>query len=350
MKELVLVAEIVTPVSMKYNKEEISKFMEMVEYKVNSLDFTEENLKEISEVRISLSKLEKELKIKSKELKEKADKPIKDFIEDMEKAYKKTKELYIKCKNFEDIFAEKEREEKRNKIEMYIKEILVNTILEDKYKIKIIVEEKMINKSVSFKSIKEYINNKIEILIKEQEQEKQLELLKKEKEELERIQKEKEIKEKLEKEMKIKQQLEIEAARERIRLENEKKLKEEKEKIEKELTEKIKKEMEEEKKEIKTKEVIENKKVIETNKEEKKEIKKEKTETIVLKFENLTKSNALKMLNYFKENDIKFEKTDEITDQEAEDLRFYCALQNAGVESWEGYEIAQEMIEEWDNE
>lgn len=33
-----------------------------------------------------------------------------------------------------------------------------------------------------------------------------------------------------------------------------------------------------------------------------------------------------------------------------EDSRFLCALQNAGVDNWDGYEEAQEMIAEWDAE
>lgn len=37
-------------------------------------------------------------------------------------------------------------------------------------------------------------------------------------------------------------------------------------------------------------------------------------------------------------------------DKLSEDSRFLCALQNAGVDNWDGYEVAQEMIEEWDKE
>lgn len=48
------------------------------------------------------------------------------------------------------------------------------------------------------------------------------------------------------------------------------------------------------------------------------------------------------------------EKTITITieeyDELLEDSRFLCALQGAGVDNWNGYENAQEMIEEWDKE
>ena len=33
-----------------------------------------------------------------------------------------------------------------------------------------------------------------------------------------------------------------------------------------------------------------------------------------------------------------------------EDSRMYHALQAAGVDNWEGYYMAYEIIEEWDNE
>lgn len=32
------------------------------------------------------------------------------------------------------------------------------------------------------------------------------------------------------------------------------------------------------------------------------------------------------------------------------DSMFLSALQNAGVDNWEGYEYAQEILEEWENE
>lgn len=37
-------------------------------------------------------------------------------------------------------------------------------------------------------------------------------------------------------------------------------------------------------------------------------------------------------------------------DQLLEDSRFLCALRGAGVDNWDGYEEAQEMLEEWDAE
>lgn len=37
-------------------------------------------------------------------------------------------------------------------------------------------------------------------------------------------------------------------------------------------------------------------------------------------------------------------------DEMADDSRFLCALRNAGVDNWDGYEEAQEMIKEWDAE
>lgn len=37
-------------------------------------------------------------------------------------------------------------------------------------------------------------------------------------------------------------------------------------------------------------------------------------------------------------------------DEMSEDSRFLCALRNAGVDNWDGYEEAQEMIKEWDAE
>lgn len=42
--------------------------------------------------------------------------------------------------------------------------------------------------------------------------------------------------------------------------------------------------------------------------------------------------------------------TEEEYDQLFEDSRFLEALRAAGVDNWNGYEVAQEMIEEWDAE
>ena len=48
------------------------------------------------------------------------------------------------------------------------------------------------------------------------------------------------------------------------------------------------------------------------------------------------------------------EKTVTITEKEynelCEDSQFLCALQAAGVDNWDGYSDAQEILEEWDNE
>lgn len=41
-----------------------------------------------------------------------------------------------------------------------------------------------------------------------------------------------------------------------------------------------------------------------------------------------------------------FNYLDELEERE----RWLCALEAAGVDNWSGYEYAQEVIEEWDNE
>ena len=42
--------------------------------------------------------------------------------------------------------------------------------------------------------------------------------------------------------------------------------------------------------------------------------------------------------------------TEAAYDELSEDSRFLCALRNAGVDNWDGYEEAQEMVKEWDEE
>ena len=42
--------------------------------------------------------------------------------------------------------------------------------------------------------------------------------------------------------------------------------------------------------------------------------------------------------------------SEEDYDELIEDQRFLRALEAAGVDNWEGYEIAQDRLEEWDNE
>lgn len=42
--------------------------------------------------------------------------------------------------------------------------------------------------------------------------------------------------------------------------------------------------------------------------------------------------------------------TEEEYDELIEDQQFLRALEGAGVDNWDGYEMAQEMVEEWDSE
>lgn len=54
---------------------------------------------------------------------------------------------------------------------------------------------------------------------------------------------------------------------------------------------------------------------------------------LAMQIDNNTKTQLFNYLDELEERDI-----------------WLSALENAGVDNWEGYEYAQELMEEWDNE
>ena len=401
-KELVLVAEIKQPVIMEWNKEDILFFMEEVKNTVNNLEFSEDNLSNVTDTRKKLSNLRKAMKEKIKSIKQNAEQPIKDFIDVTTECLDEINNLYRKTKEFEDEFTVRYQQEKMKKIWVVIDELLKETTLREEYTNKINIKSEYLNKTTTFKFIKsdvekliyelkteqdkedekndsckklceqnnvdyedvkyftrdntlvdsiQYINKFIEKRKKQEEErlkkeEARIELEKKRaQEEADRKIKEAELKAEREKNAeidKLKKEAEVEEKRikkeneEKIRLEKQKAVEEERARVEKE--KKLQEDKEKEEKVEVKQDVEENKKVVNKN-----------TKQFVFKFD-ITMMQMLKMTKYFKENNISFEKTEEISDEDFERVRFSHALESAGVDNWEGYDRAKEIIEEWDQE
>lgn len=162
------------PAVMEFNFEEVKGKLEIFSEKYVGLVVTEENLKEMTETKNELARLEKEIDKYRLDNKKIMEQPIKEFEN-------KCKELIAVIKNVSDPirsqienFEEKRKQEKESEINVILTEVIKEHNLNEKYAAQLTLIPKYLNKGEKLKDVEKDLKARAELLKNSQEQEEQL--------------------------------------------------------------------------------------------------------------------------------------------------------------------------------
>lgn len=153
----------------EFNHKQIEQELEENLKKYEGLVFTEETTTELRAILAELRKGKNAVDGYRKEIKKDLSKPIKEFEDKCKDLNKRFDGVIIPLKKQLDEFEERRKEEKRAEIEKLITNIVSDYELDDKHASKLVVEDDMLAKSRSVKSIEDTLTFKATHLKTEQE-------------------------------------------------------------------------------------------------------------------------------------------------------------------------------------
>ena len=168
------------PAVINFNFDDVKKALQEYSEKYKDLIVTEENEKEMVDVKNELGKLEKEIDKYRLDNKKIMEKPIKDFEA-------KCKDLIEILKNVSDpireqlnLFEENRKKQKEEEVKLLIKDVINKYELEEKYASQLTINSKYLNKGQKEKDTIKDLEQRAELLKNSQDQEKQLQKIKEE--------------------------------------------------------------------------------------------------------------------------------------------------------------------------
>jgi len=160
------------PAMVKFNYDELSNILDESLKKYDGLTFTEEDATECKKTITELNKGKKLLDDYRKKTKKELTASVTDFENRCKELNKKFDAVITPLKEQHQAFEKKRKEEKLQKIEEVIAQIIEEFELEEKYAVQIKVDGSYLNKSKTIKSIKEELTANAEWLKTQQEKEK----------------------------------------------------------------------------------------------------------------------------------------------------------------------------------
>ena len=168
------------PAVINFNFDDVKRALQEYSEKYKDLIVTEENEKEMIDVKNELGKLEKEIDKYRLDNKKIMEKPIKDFEA-------KCKDLIEILKNVSDpireqlnLFEENRKKQKEEEVKLLIKDVINKYELEEKYASQLTINSKYLNKGQKEKDTVKDLEQRAELLKNSQDQEKQLQKIKEE--------------------------------------------------------------------------------------------------------------------------------------------------------------------------
>ena len=168
------------PAVINFNFDDVKKALQEYSEKYKNLIVTEENEKEMIDVKNELGKLEKEIDKYRLDNKKAMEKPIKEFEA-------KCKDLIEILKNVSDpireqlnLFEENRKKLKEEEVKLLIEDIVNKYGLEVKYASQLTINSKYLNKGQKEKDTIKDLEQRAELLKNSQDQEKQLQKIKEE--------------------------------------------------------------------------------------------------------------------------------------------------------------------------
>ena len=168
------------PAVINFNFDDVKKALQEYSEKYKNLIVTEENEKEMIDVKNELGKLEKEIDKYRLDNKKAMEKPIKEFEA-------KCKDLIEILKNVSDpireqlnLFEENRKKQKEEEVKLLIEDVVNKYGLEVKYASQLTINSKYLNKGQKEKDTIKDLEQRAELLKNSQDQEKQLKKIKEE--------------------------------------------------------------------------------------------------------------------------------------------------------------------------
>ena len=168
------------PAVINFNFDDVKRALQEYSEKYKDLVVTEENEKEMVNVKNELGRLEKEIDKYRLDNKKVMEKPIKEFEA-------KCKDLIEILKNVSDpireqlnLFEENRKKQKEEEVKLLIEDVINKYGLEDKYAAQLIINSKYLNKGQKENDTIKDLEQRAELLKNSQDQEKQLQKIKEE--------------------------------------------------------------------------------------------------------------------------------------------------------------------------
>lgn len=157
------------PAKVEFNHEQIERELEENLKRYEGLTFTEESTKELRSTLAELRKGKNAVDSYRKEVKKELTQPVKDFEEKCKSLNKRFDSVIKPLKQQLDDFEEKRKQEKAEEIKEMITQIIADFKLSEKYANELVVENEMLAKSRSMKTIEDTLIFKAKHLKTEQE-------------------------------------------------------------------------------------------------------------------------------------------------------------------------------------
>lgn len=152
------------PAKIETNIQEVAKSLDLVLEKYQGLVFTEDNEKECKSTITELNKGKKKLNDFKIQIKKEASKDITRFEEEVKELSKKFDNVINPIKSQYDKFEEDRKNEKSERIQIFINYYIREFELENEFAEELTIEESYLNKTSSDKKIKEDLQNRANTL------------------------------------------------------------------------------------------------------------------------------------------------------------------------------------------
>ncbi|RDW17605.1 hypothetical protein CWR48_13895 [Oceanobacillus arenosus] len=171
MNELQVKTIKLTPAVVEFNYKELEAILDESLKKYDGLTFTEDDAAECKSTITELNKGKKSLDTYRKETKKQLTASVTEFENKCKQLDKKFNAVLIPLKDQYEQFEENRREEKRQKVQEIIAQLIEEYDLIEKYAIKITVLDSHLTKSKTLKSIKEELTTNVSMLKVQQDKE-----------------------------------------------------------------------------------------------------------------------------------------------------------------------------------
>jgi len=179
MNELQITTNSFTPAKVDFNYEQISNQLDEVLKKYDGLVFTEETVLDCNKTIAELRKGKRALDDFRKKTKKELTKSVIEFENQCKELNKKFDEVIDPLVEQSNFFEEQRRNEKRQKVQKIVDELIQEQGLNEKYAQMLVIEDQYLNKSKTLKSIREELTITAETLgIQQDKEEADKELIK----------------------------------------------------------------------------------------------------------------------------------------------------------------------------
>jgi hypothetical protein len=155
MNELKIITNEFIPAKVDFNYREVETFLNEVLKKYDGLVFTEETVQDCNKTIAELRKGKMSLDNFRKKTKKELTKSVTEFENKCKELNKKFDEVINPLVEQSDFFEEQRRNEKRQKVQKIVDEVITEYGLNEKYANQLIIEDQYLNKTKTFKSIRE---------------------------------------------------------------------------------------------------------------------------------------------------------------------------------------------------